>query len=44
MPPSTSINRSPTAYLANPEAERDLYDGDVEREMSLVRFDDMEGR
>ena len=36
----TSINRSPTAYLANPESERSLYGHDTDKDFSLLRFDD----
>ncbi|KXZ50831.1 hypothetical protein GPECTOR_15g517 [Gonium pectorale] len=32
-----SINRSPTAYLANPQEERDLYEADVDTRMALLR-------
>ncbi|EER26224.1 hypothetical protein CPC735_003940 [Coccidioides posadasii C735 delta SOWgp] len=36
---NTSINRSPFAYLANPEEERARYNGDTEKQFSLLRFD-----
>lgn len=32
-----SINRSPTAYAANPAGERSRYQGDVDREMVLLK-------
>ena len=38
-----NINRSPSAYLANPEEERARYEFDVDKEMTLLRFDDVEG-
>ena len=38
-----NINRSPSAYLANPEEERARYEYDVDKEMTLVRFDDVRG-
>lgn len=38
-----NINRSPSAYLANPEEERARYEFDVDKELSLLRFDDVEG-
>ena len=34
-----NINRSPYSYLANPQEERDQYDFDVDKTMSLLRFD-----
>ncbi|KAI9778459.1 MAG: hypothetical protein M1839_008105 [Geoglossum umbratile] len=33
-----NINRSPYAYLANPEAERAKYTADVDKTMTLLRF------
>ena len=33
-----NINRSPYAYLANPEDERNQYDSDVEKFMSMLKF------
>ncbi|KAI9769228.1 MAG: hypothetical protein M1840_004357 [Geoglossum simile] len=33
-----NINRSPYAYLANPEAERAKYSADVDKTMTLLRF------
>ena len=33
-----SSNRSPTSYLANPEAERALYKHDVDKDMTLLRI------
>jgi neutral ceramidase len=39
-----NINRSPIAYLANPEAERKLYkDGDTNKDHLILRFDDLNG-
>lgn len=38
-----SYNRSPSAYLLNPKAERDAYNSDVDTEMTLLRFDDLSG-
>jgi len=38
------INRSPSAYLQNPPDERARYDGDVDHEMSLIRFEDNQGK
>ena len=39
-----NVNRSPSAYLANPAEERARYEFDVDKEMTLLRFDDGEGR
>ncbi|KAI9752895.1 MAG: hypothetical protein M1815_000226 [Lichina confinis] len=36
--PDASINRSPYSYLANPESERQQYEDDVDRNMTLLRF------
>ncbi|KAH0536274.1 hypothetical protein FGG08_006835 [Glutinoglossum americanum] len=33
-----NINRSPSAYLANPAAERARYSTDVDKDMTLLRF------
>ena len=38
-----NINRSPTAYLANPAEERARYQYDQDKEMTVLRFDDMNG-
>ena len=38
-----NINRSPSAYLANPAAERAKYEYDQDKVMSLLRFDDTDG-
>jgi neutral ceramidase len=38
-----NINRSPTAYLANPAEERERYQYDQDKDMSLLRFDDESG-
>ncbi|EEH08915.1 neutral ceramidase [Histoplasma capsulatum G186AR] len=34
-----NINRSPSAYLANPEEERKRYTSDVDKTMTLLKFD-----
>lgn len=41
--PGISHNRSPTAYLLNPVAERDQYTGDFDIEMNLLRFERLDG-
>jgi neutral ceramidase len=40
-----NINRSPTSYLLNPQAERDEYEdeGDTDKGMLMVRFDAADG-
>ncbi|KZT04002.1 Neutral/alkaline nonlysosomal ceramidase [Laetiporus sulphureus 93-53] len=38
-----NINRSPSAYLANPPQERARYEWNVDKEMTLLRFDDTDG-
>lgn len=38
-----NINRSPSAYLANPAEERAKYQYDQDKDMSLLRFDDADG-
>ncbi|KAF5353132.1 hypothetical protein D9758_008800 [Tetrapyrgos nigripes] len=40
---NANINRSPSAYLANPAAERARYQFDQDKDMSLLRFDDGSG-
>ncbi|KAK2463027.1 hypothetical protein APHAL10511_004682 [Amanita phalloides] len=40
---NANINRSPSAYLANPAAERARYAHDQDKDMTLLRFDDMDG-
>ncbi|KAF8341009.1 Neutral/alkaline nonlysosomal ceramidase [Amanita rubescens] len=40
---NANINRSPTAYLANPVAERARFKYDQDKGMSLLRFDDLKG-
>ncbi|CAA7260368.1 unnamed protein product [Cyclocybe aegerita] len=40
---NANINRSPTAYLANPAAERARYQYDQDKEMTVLRFDDNNG-
>jgi len=39
-----NINRSPSAYLANPADERARYQYDQDKDMSLLRFDDANGK
>ena len=39
-----NINRSPTAYLANPAAERARYAHDTDKDMTLLKVLDAEGR
>lgn len=34
-----NINRSPTSYLANPAGEREQFQHDVDKDMTLLRFD-----
>lgn len=34
-----NINRSPTAYVQNPSKERSMYKYDVDKQMTLLRFD-----
>jgi neutral ceramidase len=38
-----NINRSPSAYIANPTEERALYLYDQDKDMTVLRFDDLEG-
>ena len=38
-----NINRSPTAYLANPPDERARYQYDQDKDMTVLRFDDLHG-
>ncbi|KIY67193.1 Neutral/alkaline nonlysosomal ceramidase [Cylindrobasidium torrendii FP15055 ss-10] len=38
-----NINRSPSAYLNNPEDERALYEYDQDKDMTVLRFDDADG-
>lgn len=38
-----NINRSPTAYLANPEVERAQYEHDIDKEMTLLAMEDGDG-
>ncbi|KAJ3499990.1 hypothetical protein NLJ89_g9990 [Agrocybe chaxingu] len=40
---NANINRSPTAYLANPAQERARYQYDQDKEMTVLRFDDNNG-
>ncbi|CAG0881629.1 unnamed protein product [Darwinula stevensoni] len=37
--PNANVNRSPTAYLANPEKERKRYEHDVDKVMQLLQFE-----
>ncbi|QGA13414.1 hypothetical protein EYB26_001064 [Talaromyces marneffei] len=37
--PDGNINRSPYAYLANPEDERAQYEYDIDKTMTMLRFD-----
>lgn len=39
-----NINRSPSAYLNNPAAERARYQFDQDKDLSLLRFDDASGK
>ncbi|GAB4823045.1 hypothetical protein N2152v2_010091 [Parachlorella kessleri] len=39
-----NINRSPTAYLANPEEERAQFKFNIDKDMTLVKFEDEGGR
>jgi hypothetical protein len=38
-----NINRSPTAYLANPAEERARYLYDQDKDITVLRFDDLQG-
>jgi neutral ceramidase len=38
-----NVNRSPSAYLANPASERARYQYDQEKDMSLLRFNGADG-
>lgn len=40
---NANINRSPSAYLANPAEERALYEYDQDKDLTLLRFDDESG-
>lgn len=40
---NANINRSPTAYLANPSDERARYHFDQDKDMTLLRFDNNNG-
>eukprot|EP00742_Colponemidia_sp_Colp-10_P000846 GILJ01000918.1.p1 GENE.GILJ01000918.1~~GILJ01000918.1.p1 ORF type:complete len:722 (+),score=110.05 GILJ01000918.1:313-2166(+) len=39
----SNINRSPTSYLRNPEAERQKYDWNTDHEMNLLRINSASG-
>ena len=39
-----SYNRSPDAYLKNPQHERDRYANNVDTQMTLIRFDNLQGK
>ncbi|KAF8883297.1 Neutral/alkaline non-lysosomal ceramidase-domain-containing protein [Infundibulicybe gibba] len=41
---NANINRSPSAYLANPAEERARYQFDQDKDMTLLRFDDTNGK
>ncbi|KAK7602643.1 hypothetical protein V9T40_006617 [Parthenolecanium corni] len=41
---NTNINRSPTAYALNPEAERQRYDCNVDRKMVQLKFFDTKNK
>ncbi|EGO00524.1 hypothetical protein SERLA73DRAFT_178361 [Serpula lacrymans var. lacrymans S7.3] len=40
---NANINRSPSAYLANPADERAKYQYDQDKDLTLLRFDDIDG-
>ncbi|KIK60282.1 hypothetical protein GYMLUDRAFT_43572 [Collybiopsis luxurians FD-317 M1] len=40
---NANINRSPSAYLANPAEERARYEFDQDKDLTLLRFDDNSG-
>eukprot|EP00003_Mantamonas_plastica_P000476 TRINITY_DN103_c0_g1_i7.p1 TRINITY_DN103_c0_g1~~TRINITY_DN103_c0_g1_i7.p1 ORF type:complete len:696 (-),score=187.40 TRINITY_DN103_c0_g1_i7:605-2692(-) len=41
----SNINRSPSAYLMNPESERAMYpDGDTDKDITVLRFQDLNGK
>ncbi|KAF8589515.1 Neutral/alkaline nonlysosomal ceramidase [Ramaria rubella] len=40
---NANINRSPSAYLNNPAEERARYEFDQDKDLTLLRFDDMSG-
>jgi neutral ceramidase len=40
---NANINRSPSAYLANPPEERAMYEYDQDKDLTLLRFDDDSG-
>ncbi|KAE9967717.1 hypothetical protein EG328_008039 [Venturia inaequalis] len=39
-----NINRSPYAYLANPEEERQKYEDDVDKDLTMMRFTRADGK
>lgn len=39
-----SYNRSPEAYQLNPLEERNRYQGDIDTQMTLIRFDSLKGK
>lgn len=41
---NANINRSPSAYLANPAEERAMYEYDQDKDLTLLRFDDANGQ
>ncbi|EGG19472.1 hypothetical protein DFA_00049 [Cavenderia fasciculata] len=40
---NTSINRSPNAYLNNPEEERSLYQDDTDKNITVIRLENGQG-
>lgn len=40
---NTNLNRSPQAYLLNPFKERSLYQHNVDKIMTLLRFQNLKG-
>lgn len=39
-----NINRSPTAYMQNPNEEKSMYEYNVDKNMTLLRLNDLAGR
>lgn len=39
-----NVNRSPTAYTQNPQEERNMYEYDVDKNMTLLRINDIQGK
>ncbi|OGT53839.1 MAG: hypothetical protein A3E84_02295 [Gammaproteobacteria bacterium RIFCSPHIGHO2_12_FULL_42_13] len=42
--PGINFNRSPASYLLNPQSERDRYQGNTDTQMTLIRFDRLDGQ